>query len=390
MIREEMKKILSWKKLLCLIGFAVIYFLLFIRPYVAVYGGSFQQTADIAKRITDKYGTYISQDEFEDYIQNMPDKGVSAIDKMISENALFQEFGFHTFQEFNNNVESLSRAESTALFMEIYEQFSDKDVSDEFTRMIELNVYDYFSETYQTEALQAGASENHTSFYEHLDDAQLKRVNERNKKEVFGLLPQDILRDNFEVLQFLSAFMIISILFLILPYMVQENRNDMSLLQYSFRKGRRYFLYKLAACMFSGLIVAAIEFLLYLVTASFNRVLDFWNAPVASFASGYIGWFPWSLGTTTLMVFVFTLAAALGAAMLLFIITRYCRNYITALAWSMPLILGAGIYGGYCIHKFVELTRWKYLVPTVSFTVFAIGTAAVVLQFLNERRRNIA
>lgn len=390
MIREEMKKILSWKKLLCLLGFAVIYFLLFIRPYVAIYGGSFQQTADIAKKITEQYGTYISQDDFENYKQNMPDKGVSAIDKMISENALFQEFGFHTFQEFNNNAASLSPAESTALFMEIYDQFSDKDVSAEFTRMIELNVYDYFAETYQTEALQAGASKNHTSFYDHLDDSQLRRVNERNKKEVFGLLPQDILRDNFEVLQFFSAFMIISILFLILPYMVQENRNDMPLLQYSFRKGRRYFLYKLAACMFSGLIVAAIEFLLYLITAKFNRVLDFWNAPSASFASGYIGWFPWSLGTTTLMVFVFTFAAALGFAMLLFIITQHCRNYITALAWSMPLILGAGIFGGYCIHKFAELTRWKYLVPAVSFIVFAVGATTVIFQFLNERRRNIA
>lgn len=389
MIREEMKKILSWKKLLCLLGFAVIYFLLFIRPYVSVYKGSYQQTADIAKKITEQYGAYISPEEFEDYKQNMPQKGGSDIDKMISQNSLFQKYDIHTFQEFNNRLETLSESEETALFMEIYDQFSGKEVSDEFTRMIELNIYDYFAECYEKEALQTGVSDNHTDFYDNLDKSQLERVGARNQKEVFGLLPRDILKDNFEVLQFLSAFIIISILFLILPYMVQENRNHMPLLQYSFRKGRRSLLCKLAACVLSGVIIIAIEILLYLITAKFNRVLDFWNAPSASFASGYIGWFPWSLGSTTCMVFLFTIAAALGAAMILFFITHRCRNYITALAWTMPLVLGSGIFGGYCIYKFADLSRWKYLVPAAAFGILFAGFAAVIFQFVNERRRDI-
>ena len=109
--------------------------------------------------------------------------------------------------------------------MEIYDSFSDAEVSEEFTRTIEINVYDMFLDSYRTEALQENGSANGTSFYKDLDDLQRKRVLERNREEVFTILPSVILEDNFQVLQFWSVFVIIGVIFMILPYMVQENKN---------------------------------------------------------------------------------------------------------------------------------------------------------------------
>ena len=90
----------------------------------------------------------------------------------------------------------------------------------------------------KTEALQEDGSENGTSFYKELDGLQRQRVLERNQEEVFTILPSVILEDNFEVLQFWSVFVIIGVIFMILPYMVQENQNEMPSLQYCCRKGR--------------------------------------------------------------------------------------------------------------------------------------------------------
>lgn len=205
MIRTEIRKILTWKKLLCLLGFGILYFLLFIRPYVNIHPGSYHQTADIAEAITDRYGVSISPEEYEKMKSEAPEKGTSAIDRMIAENALFQEYGFHTFQEFNLGSESLTPDEDTALWMEIYDSFSDAEVSEEFTKTIEINVYDMFLDAYKTEALQEDGSENGTSFYKELDGLQRQRVLERNQ-EVFTILPSVILEDNFEVLQFWSVF----------------------------------------------------------------------------------------------------------------------------------------------------------------------------------------
>ena len=50
MLREEMKKILTWKKLLLILAVTVLYFLLFLHPYVVIYEGSYHKEAEIAKR----------------------------------------------------------------------------------------------------------------------------------------------------------------------------------------------------------------------------------------------------------------------------------------------------------------------------------------------------
>lgn len=386
MLSEEMKKIWSWKKCLCLLAFGILYFLLFIRPYVSIYEGSYRQSADIAASIADKYGEQISEEDYEKMKADAPAKGVSKIDRMIAENPMFQSYGFHTFQEFNLGEESLTQEEDTALWMEIYDVFSDKDVSEEFTRSIELNVYHMFLERYESEALGKGDS---TSYYKDLDEGQRQRIRERSKKEVYGILPPLVIGDNFEVLQFWAAFVIISVVFMILPYMVQENRNRMTMLQYSCKKGRKYYLYKLAACLLSALAVIGAEFLFYMLIAKINRVTEFWNAPAASFSSGYIGWFPWSLGTMSLMNVLFCAMTAVGAGFILFAVTRFCRNYVTAIAWALPLVILAGCYGTFLAYHFMEITRWKYLVPAAAVLVLGSGILAVGAQFVSERRRNI-
>ncbi len=66
--------------------------------------------------------------------------------------------------------------------MEIYDSFSDAEVSEEFTKTIEINVYDMFLDAYKTEALQEDGSENGTSFYKELDGLQRQRVLERNRR----------------------------------------------------------------------------------------------------------------------------------------------------------------------------------------------------------------
>ena len=386
MLFEEIKKIWSWKKCLCLLAFWILYFLLFISPYVSIYEGSYQQTADIAADIVKKYGNYISEDEYEKMKADAPQKGVSEIDKMIAENPLFQSYGFRTFQEFNYAEESLSPDEDTALWMEIYDVFTADDITREFTRTIELNVYQMYLDRYESEAL--GKADG-TSYYKDLDEAQRQRTLERNWKEVYGILPPQVIGDNFEVLQFWAAFAIISVIFMILPYMVQENRNRMTMLQYSCKRGRKYYLYKLAACLLSAFLVIGAEFLFYMLIAKINRVIEFWNAPAASFSSGYIGWFPWTLGTLSLMNVLFCTMTAVGAGLILFVVTRYCRNHITAIAWALPLVILAGCYGAFLVYHFMEITTWKYLVPVAAGMVLGIGILAVGVQFVSERKRNI-
>ena len=386
MILEEIKKIWNWKKCLCLLAFGILYYLLFLMPYVHVYEGSYRQSVNMASSIIDKFGNSISEDEYEQMKADAPVMGDAKIDKFIAENKLFQSYGFHTFQEFTHAEEELSPEEDTSLWMEIYKVFTDDEVSKEVIGAIERNLYHMYLDQYRKEAM--GGLDT-TSYYDKLDEEQKQRVADRNQVEVKEILPPLVISDNFEVLQYWSCFVIISVIFLILPYMVQENRNRITMLQYSCKKGRKYYIYKLAACLISSSLAIIMEFLFYMVIAKINNVTDFWNVQASSFSSGYIGWFPWSVGKMIMMNVLFCVMVTLGAGLLLFAFTRYCRNYITAIAWALPLVILAGCYGTFLASHFMEITRCKYLVPAAATTVLVIGILSVGGQFALERKKNI-
>lgn len=386
MIREEIRKILNIKKCLCLLGFGILYYLLLLKPYVYSYDGSYRMAVDIAGSITEKFGDSISEEEYEQMKQEAPVEIQTRIDRFIAQNELFKNYEIHTFREFTIAEETLPREESTELWMELYDSIPEEEVSSESIAYIKKDLYNMYLDSYHKEAM---GNLDTTSYYENLDKKQKARVAERNQEEVKGIVPQMVVSTNFEVLQYGSCFAIISILFLILPYMVRENKNGMTMLQYSCKKGRKYYVYKLFACLLSSALVLAVEFLLYLVIAKMNCVTDFWNMPAASFSSGYIGWFPLTLGEMTLMNLLLCTMIAVGVGLLVFGVTRYCRNYITAIAWTLPLVVLAGCYGVLIASHFMEITRPKYLVAAVAFAILAAGILTVGGQFLLERKRNI-
>lgn len=91
-----MKKILTWKKLLLILAVTVLYFLLFLHSYVVIYEGSYHQEAEIAKAVTDKYGTEITEEEYEQMKQDVPFDGKEFLDEIASGLPEFQARGSMT------------------------------------------------------------------------------------------------------------------------------------------------------------------------------------------------------------------------------------------------------------------------------------------------------
>ena len=120
MLREEMKKILTWKKLLLILAVTVLYFLLFLHPYVVIYEGSYHQEAEIAKTLTDRYGTEITAEEYEQMKQEVPFDGKELLDEIASGLPGFQERGIQDMREFLFD-ETLGEDEKEALWEALYE-----------------------------------------------------------------------------------------------------------------------------------------------------------------------------------------------------------------------------------------------------------------------------
>ena len=385
-----MKKILTWKKLLLILAVTVLYFLLFLHSYVVIYEGSYHQEAEIAKAVTDKYGTEITEEEYEQMKQDVPFDGKEFLDEIASGLPEFQARGLHDMREFLFD-ETLGEDEKEELWEALYKAINFVEpyekMSETFTDVIELSYWDSYLESYQTEALTPPASG--TAYYEELNEAQTERVQERNKREVRAVLPAQIVDTNFEVLQFLAPLMVIGAILLILPYMVRENQSGMTAIQYSSPRGRRCYAVRLKAAVLSILVLLLFYTGMYAVIAEINGVFDFWNTPISACTTGFISWFPWTLGQVSAAAVGLACAAALGAGLMTFVITSSCRNYITAIAAQLPLLIAGAAFGIFFLKSFTEITKDRYPAFLIGIGWLAAGVLCGLARYWAERRRDL-
>ncbi len=395
MIIEEMKKILRVKRLLLLAAFAVLYFILFLKPYVQSSAGTYSQYKTLGKKVSESYGDPLTPDHFQavnaeyERMAAFPDQPLADINAFVQNDEQFKAYGFDGLENFMSEVDRLSYGEQVDLMSRIYEKLGSQNMDKGTAQLIDLGFWRELVDCYRQEILFSLESENGTSYYENLTTEQKARVHARNKEEVYRLLPGRILDNNFEVLQFLGAFMILSGIFIVLPYMVSDNRSRMTALQYTSVKGRRYYLYKLAAVVLSVVAILAVELMFYGLIAGINGVFDYWNVSVSSFLSGFISWFNLTLGQLSMLALGLCVLLAVGIALLVFCITAYCSNYITAIAWQLPWVVLAGVYGGILMISFTEITGNKYVTPAVGVCGFLAGVVIASGQYLLERKKNI-
>lgn len=374
----ELKKIITVKKLFLLLGFFLLYFLLFLKPYVEPYEGSWQMEADFAEEIVLQYGLALLPEEFEQLKGKKPVYEAGKTDIFIEQNPDYTAFNVHSLKELMNLTGRgvLSLEEGDRLWFKLYEGVPAKVVYEDMERLILFDIWDYYIESYE-QAGQGGRQ------YENLTPQAERRVEERNGKEVYSPLPSNVTEYNFELLRFFAVFMMLSTTFFVMPYMVSENRSRMPALQYSFRKGRSYYQNRMAAVVITVLFIAAVECALYLYCAGIDKVFAFWNCALSGFASGFIGWLPWTLGSYTVCVLLLMVLASVGLSLIVFVITNYLSSHVSAIAWQIPVAVFSCVYGGLVCFKLGEIDKPMLAAPAVGIGVFAVG---IVLAFVQGRR----
>ncbi len=392
MLWEELKKIITLKKILFLLGVIFLYYLLFLVPYVVNYEGSYRQEIEIARTMNEKYGPWISREDYELMKADVPFEGKEMLDQLIPQIPEFAQAGIRDIKGLVLD-ETLSTEEKTALWaalndaisLKIYEE--PELASQMITDGLELSYWSDYLETYREEVLDPPAEG--TTYYTDLSEDQSRRVAERNRKERDAILPMQVLENHFEVLQFMAPLMIICNILLILPYMVRENNSRISGLLYTFPKGRRYFRVRFAAVFVSSLLLTLIFLAMLAGIGAINKIYDFWNIPVSAFTSGFISWFPWTLGQLTMAAAGLSAAASIGAGLCTFVLTARCGNYITAIAVQIPLILLGVLFGIFCTMRMTEITKNPFLSFGLAGGWLAVGLWGGLVMYGMEKRRDM-
>ena len=381
----ELKKIITVKKLFLFLGFFLLYFLLVLKPYVMVYAGSWQMEADFAEEIVSQYGTALLPEEFEQLKGEKPVYEAGKTDIFIEQNPEYAALNVRSLKELMALIGGrvLSLEEETHLWFKLYEGVSSEAVAEDMERLILFGIWDYYIESYE-QAGQGGRQ------YENLTPQAERRIEERNRKEVYSPLPENVTTYNFQLLRFFAVFMMLSTTFFVMPYMVSENRSRMPALQYSFRKGRSYYQNRMAAVVITVLFIAAVECALYLYCAGIDRVFAFWNCALSGFASGFIGWLPWTLGSYTVCVLLLMVLASVGLSLIVFVITNSLSSHVSAIAWQIPVAVFSCVYGGLVCFKPGEIDKPMLAAPAVGIGVFAVGILLALVQGRREKKKDAA
>lgn len=381
----EFHKIITVKKLFLLLGFFGLYFLSVIKPYVMMYGGSWHMEADFAEDIIRQYGKELLPDEFTLLQAQRPVYEAGETDAFIAQTPEYAAMQIHSLKELLQETEegNITLEESNRLWFRLYEQVPQEVVYADMERLILFDIWDLYLDSYDREAIQGNNK------YENVSPMAERRVTERNQGEVYSPCPRNVAEYNFVLLRYFAVFMMLGTCFFVMPYMVSENRSRMPALQCSFKCGRSYYRNRLAAMVTAVLCVAAVVCILYACCAKQDRVFTFWNCALSGFASGFIGWFPWTLGSYTLYVLFLALLASLGLSLLVFVATCHLSNHVNAVAWQIPAAICSLVYGGLLLFKAGEIDKPMLAAPAAGIGIFAAGIVAALLQGKWEKRKDV-
>lgn len=62
-----------------------------------------------------------------------------------------------------------------------------------------------------------------------------------------------------------------------------------------------------------------------------------------------------------------------GLSLMLFAVTHYLENYVTAIAWALPAVGAAAFFCGILLYAFGEIVRGKWTMPLTGAPHWAWG-----------------
>lgn len=387
MIRTEIKKILTGRKTVLLVLMTFLYAVLFLLPYFGQNNGSYRIEADVASTFRALCGDSMEPEEYEKMRQKIPYQEKKELNEVVKNSEAFRKEGITNLGDFI--AVSATQEKKEQLWEVLSREISSIEKTEGemtvlFEDMIELNCWAVFLDAYALETLDDG-----TQYYQAVNGSQEQRIQERNRQEVRTFVPFRLIDNNLELLQFFAPLTWLSMILLIVPYMIRENRSGVIPLQYSSRYGRRYFWNRLLAVLFSCTVITAADLALYMFLAWQNRTFEFWGLPASSCISAFIGWFDWSVGELILTALFLIALTAIGTGFLVFAVTCGCSGYIQGIALQLP-VLGVGIaFGILGMRHFTEITQNKWAVFAAAAFWLLLGSAAAILRGHAEKRRNI-
>lgn len=224
------------------------------------------------------------------------------------------------------------------------------------------------------------------------NEKQEARIQNILEKGLETAVFNDVIFSNYDnyLIEPLAMTILLSLMFIITPIYIRDNRQKVNYLQYTSKLGRRIFTKKILSGLIATFIIVTLQLISFFALYSTNNTLMFLNSNINSVYNSLISWYDLTfiqyIGLTVAgiyaLAFIFTLISML--------VSSISQNYITVIGIQLPIALFAFII--LLKHLLVRMTNIqqpKYFLG-ISYAILLLGSGiAITLKWKKESKGDI-
>lgn len=373
MILQELKKLFEIKRLLLILLLGILFYILFFHKNVGIPVYSSERiNLEVSLDLKEKYGYELDQNEYKQLLNNSNQTEESKIDEWIKANEDFKKNQIANYRELLANQDSLPDKIAGSLIGQIATEFTEKQQQSALDNIWRVDYVKSIVEVYDTE------TKSNTSEFYNADklNKSSKRIEERNQKEVYSLMPDVVMRIYLTILPDFAIFLFLSIILLIVPYSVKDTMEGITVLQYASQKGCKFYWKKTIAVFISSFVLSVIETGLLLIMINKNNAFSFVNCYVSGFQNPFITFMKLTFGQYMFMSLFYIILIGLCLSMITYWISSYTNNYISAIAFQIPIIIFSIVISLTIMSQFAEITQnigLLYVIPSMCILMAITG-----------------
>lgn len=379
---QEIKKLFDLKRILLIVIFGILFYALFFRQYrISPIFNSEKVLLDFSIELKEKYGNSIDDNEYIALLQAIEEQEESKIDIWIKENQEFRDHQIYNYKDFFAIIDTLPDSVAGPLYSRILTGFTEEEQNEGMKIVLKKEYLESLTDYYNKEV----KSGKLTAFYPQISEQFKSRMEERKPEEVHSFMPKNIMRRYLGMLPDFSIFLLLSMILLVVPYSVKDTMEGINTMQYTAKKGCRYYWIKALSVLSGTLILGGIEILLFMFMIGRNGAFHFMDCYVSGFANPFISFVKLTFGQYIGISIIYILIVGLCLALLTYCLSGMARNYISAIAFQIPFIIFSMVLSLGLMPHFAEITQNITLLISIPVLCMMIAVCGNIIRFISLR-----
>ncbi|MBD5524104.1 MAG: hypothetical protein HDR04_06740 [Lachnospiraceae bacterium] len=351
MFAAEMKKIWTFRSMLLIIFFSVLFFYSFLYQWIKPFRweeDSLNVRLDILSDWIARYGNTIDQTEFEEIEDGYNDILYQAW-SVIGENSYFEENGVEDYEDYLDYEQNAING---------YEGYD----------------YSVYAKMRSLIAENTGYSRIWFQEYENMMQEYRAYGKERN-----SILPFEVYVYTGNYLMYLAIWCLVCVFFIAAPVMVNDRENNIVAAQYSSRIGKKTYRMQYVCTMFSVFIVVSSITVIGMLAWRTTGVFLFAGSDMSSFLNTEVFAISVTYGKYIILFIIMVYLLALGVSGILFCLSAHSPNMTSMLLKAIPALAGGILIvlllqNALCESNLIyRLTGRKYCEVVVTAVILTAG-----------------